>query len=477
MTKIEHTFDKLVTNMLALKRRSFADTLLSKVFNQLWVNVNEAKKLLNKLNYKRPKRALISVLGHAIKFITGNLDENDLQNINENLDRLYQNQNSELKQINKITSFANHLTRRYSDDLRTLSQSINETQLLLQNSQKSEEIKLLIENEIYQSLNLLNLLQMLERTISLSWSTTPNLELFNVKDLLEIHDYLGNIYRLSQLLPFDQIHLYKILEKAKLFVIGTNKAITFLLKFPILKPFAANYYRIYPVPNHQDVAIVPPRRYLLEFSNSSYWTDEDCAVFVNIILCQQQPTTEKCLLPDVRLCTTIKITNNYKVSHSLKNHQLMVLFKEAEEVIEDCQGELNRKWIAGANLLSSSCKIIIGTSVFYNVTPIFEIQPPNLVEETLQFTRGMKLHPRHLEDPTDLIEESEDLQEKPLHLQPLVHIVHYSISLFVILCLITIMILAIKYRSRIMELLCKPRKVIRIKWAPKSQNLNEDVQT
>lgn len=45
---------------------------------------------LAKFNH-RTRRSLINGLGTAIRYFTGNLDQNDLHNINANLNTLFQN--------------------------------------------------------------------------------------------------------------------------------------------------------------------------------------------------------------------------------------------------------------------------------------------------------------------------------------------------------------------------------------------------
>lgn len=96
-----------------------------KQLQEICINVeNHAAKLL--IHY-RTKRALINVLGSAIKFITGNLDDNDLQDIKSNLNKLYLNDKKVITKISELTSFANHLTERYSKDMQIVSENQNLT--------------------------------------------------------------------------------------------------------------------------------------------------------------------------------------------------------------------------------------------------------------------------------------------------------------------------------------------------------------
>lgn len=458
-----------------LGRRSTIDKLTNNLHQQLLNKITQISNLINKFNY-RTKRALVNILGKAIKFITGNLDEDDLKNINENLDHLYKNQNSELIRINKLTSLANHLTKRYDEDFKILTQNIQNTENYLNSVREAEEIRIILQNEIYQSEILLSKLQMIERTISMSWTETPNLELMTANELIEIHKYLTKIYADQQLLPFDNVHLFKILQMTRLVVIGTNQAITFLLKIPILKPTLANYSQIYPLPNHQDIAIIPPKRFLVKINNINYWTDEDCQAVEPFAICLQEPSYENCTLQETEGCTTTKITNDYQISHLLKNRELLTISKEFSEVLEDCHGQINKRILKGTNILSSRCRIIIGTSTFDNTMPLFEISTYNISKLSLNYHRQSGLLLRHLENPTDLLREAEELQDHPIHLEPLMQFTHYTLTVVIVLILIIVSVLALKFRARLQDLLCKPRKIIFVKTSQKS-NVNADVHT
>lgn len=463
-TKLELAFNQLQSNAKLLEHKSRNDKLTNKIFIQLWQNCIEIETLLKKFDFKT-KRALANILGKAIKFVTGNLDEDDLENINNNLNKLYNNQNAELTKINKLTTFANHLSHRYTTDLNIITENLKNTKTFMENFKSIEETRILLQNEVYESERLLNKLQMIERTISLSWKGIPDIELLTVDELESIQNYLLQHYNKQQLLLINNVHLFKILEKSKLSIVGINETITFLLKVPILEPFIAQYYQIYPIPNHQDIAILPPRKFLITINSTEYWTDEDCQSYNNIFLCLNQPIQDNnnCSLSKINNCPSIKITNSFKIVKILRNHQLLVIFKEKQEIIEDCQQHFSRTWIQGTKVLSSTCRMIIETAVYDNTVPIHEIEIYNLTKKTMQSFQHAKLKLKHLQDPKQLEQEAEDLTELPIHLQPLSYIIHYSFTIVSTLCLIVFIVLVLKYRTRILELFCKPRKIIRIR--------------
>ncbi len=478
-TKLENNYNNLIINSIALHQRSLSDKLTHKIFLQLETNLHKIKQLLDKLDYHRVKRGLVNALGKAVKFLTGNLDDDDLKIINENLEVLHKNQNSEIDKINKLTSFANHLSMRYSEDAKLLNANILSTQKILQNLTNTADFRILLQNEVYQSEILLNTLSMIERTISLSLHEIPNLELIRVNELLEISKHLRKIYDTQQLLQFDDVHLFKILESTKLFIIGSDQAITFLFKVPILKPFVANYSQIYPIPNRQDVVIIPPKKYLIKIDDKEYWTNEECQTIDPLKVCLLQPIQTNCSLNSLKSCSTAKIDNEYKITYVLKNRQLLVLFKSTEEIIEDCHGTLSRKEVQGTKLLTSKCRIIIGSSTYDYTVPVFEIPIQNVSEVSFNYHRAVDLQLRHLEIPDDLLQEAEELNQ-PLYLQPLTQIAHLSTTIGIILCVCVFVFIILRYRRRIREILCKPRQIVYLKKTEdphQMESLNEDVQS
>lgn len=214
-------------------------------------------------------------------------------------------------------------------------------------------------------------------------------------------------------------------------------------------------------------------------TNEDFWSDEYCRNIDSINLCLHQPMHENCSLKIPNSCHTTKVSNDYEIIRILRNKQLLVISKKPIEVIEDCKGILRRRSVQGVKLLSSSCKVLIKNSVYENTIPVFEITVQNVTEVCLEYQRQAELHLRHLKVPEDLLQESERLQEQPLFLRPITQIIHYSTTVIIILILIVVIILAFRYRTRIVEVFCKPRKIIRIirdSHQPGQSSMNEDVQ-
>ena len=473
ISDLESSYITLRSNLHFISSRgneiNQVDRLTFKTFQKLISNLDQVKQVLDKLNYNRSKRGLVNGLGSIIKFITGNLDDTDLQVINNNLDKLFENQKATISKINEVTSLANHITNRIADQTDLLNKNVEATTRLIQKIENRTEIILLIQNEVYQSENLLNTLQIIERTLSMSMYQFSNLEIITRDEILEMHDYLEKLYNPKQLLPFDSTHLFKLLKSTKMSAIGVNQTIAFVLKIPILKPSFANYSNIYPIPNSHDLFFIPPFKHLIRINQDEFWTNEDCEEIDTMYLCMEPPVQIPCTTHELKECTSAKANNKFKIIHVLKNRQLLTVFKESIQITEDCNGILTQQQVQGANLLSSPCRVFIGALSFSNTIPAFNISMPNIttILKENQFQVDLNIH--HFSSPKDL--QREATQIKPIFLEKLSKTVHYSITSVFSVIVIVFIITLIVFRKRILELFWKPRTILHLS----TGQPNEDV--
>ena len=453
----------------------FVDNITQALRNELAVKLSNIKEQLDKLSIRRSKRGLVNALGTVVKFITGNPDDSDLQTIRSNIEQLHKNQGNEIVKINQLTSFANHVSKRLINQTETLNRNIEKTRHFLHGMYDTLNYRILIENQIHQSELLANTLFALERTISLALYQVPNLEILTVNDIFDMSSYLTNIYSRTQLFPFDENHIFKFIESTKLLIFNTNETVTFLFKVPVLKPFSAHYSRIYPVPNHLNILLVPPKQYLVQTSNAEFWTDEDCQPTTSFRLCLKQPTQELCSISTLEQCKTAKAVNNYEIAYPLANNELLLMSQHSHELIEDCNGVLSRHQLQKASLVRSPCRIIFGTFSFFNSTPIYEIKLPSISVNVTSFSHHVELQLQHLTSSQDLHKASIPLPDPGTYVGELTH---YSVTFLCFICLFAFAILLVCYRQRLVEIFCKPRTIIHVRPVDNNQPpiLDEGVQ-
>lgn len=76
---------------MTLEHQAKTDQIATRLYSFLQNKCNEIEIQINKINHKIYKRGLVNLLGKGIKFITGNPDNDDLENINKNIQRLFSN--------------------------------------------------------------------------------------------------------------------------------------------------------------------------------------------------------------------------------------------------------------------------------------------------------------------------------------------------------------------------------------------------
>lgn len=122
------------------------------------------------------------------------------------------------------------------------------------------------------------------------------------------------------------------------------------------------------------------------------------------------------------------------------------------------------KWpVRGPQLLSSTCWIIIGSTIYDNTVPVFNITMPDIPQQDLAAHHKVSLDSKGLSNPDDLLADISQIQESPIHLARVTHIVHYSFTFFLLLTVVCVSILVIKFRRRLHTLICASNPILRIK--------------
>lgn len=437
--------------ILELRNRNTSFTLA----NILKDNCIQIENQLLKFNYHRERRA-IDILGSAIRFVTGNLDQSDLKEINHNINTLFSNQEKLIKQISKYSSFANHITDRYVTDLNIIKQNINTSFVALSKINDRLNEELLIQYNIYLSQKLLDIIFRIQRLISLAFNNITDLEIISTEELTEIISHLKLIYKSEELLELDSTHLLKAVEFSKLKVASINNIIACILYIPILNPSPFVYQKIYPIPDDQNKILVPPTKYRLFGVHREFWTDEQCSVIENQILCLQKPQEHNCLLSEQN-CQAVLVKNDYKLFNQLNNNKILVSCKNKIIIVEQCKGQLNHYVIVKNALVSSendnNCKIIINNVTFKNTFSNFSYQVSKLPKSNFVFSnKYIDLEQKHFDEFSKLKEESKDLNSN-INLNPIVHVAHISVTtiLFILVCVVGALMYL--FRNKIKQIL------------------------
>lgn len=181
----------------------------------------------------------------------------------------------------------------------------------------------------------------------------------------------------------------------------------------------------------------------------------------------------QCSIRNIEHCNFAKITNSYQTDQKLKNHEILVILNNELKVLEDCHNRPPRHLIKTTSILNSQCRLIIQDTSYKNSMPIFEIPVPKITKQTLNATFKIKFRPAHLKQLDDLQTELREIEATPVHLHPLVHVMHGTSTVIITIFIITVMLILITFRTRLRDLLLKPRRILFIKKSNEPQELHE----
>lgn len=436
--------------------------LTNQLHSQLMKSIEATNSEFHKFSHKITKRGLVNLFGKAIKFIAGNPDDDDLQILNSNIETLFQNQKESIQKINSVVSLAHLLTKKFQDEQYRINRALNATRGYINAMTNEIDNRALIQSYFIHIRNLKDFLEMLERTISLAWQSVPNLEMFQLSELLSMQKYLLQYYKKDQLFHFDSIHPFKIIKFAKTVLSIKEGTLTIILKVPILENTPFLYKQIFPLPNKNRIILVPPKQYLLDGDDNKIWTSEVCEAVDEEIVCFNRPMkSDPCDLRNLQNCTLASLTSPYKTARLLRNNQVLIGTTTNLDVTEDCGNNIIKSVIKSNCLIYSKCRVLIDNQIFVTKQLLFKLNLPNITTEGLDAKYNLKPIQLDLQFE-DLKNQLEEIKETPLHLHPIAHVVQSSIVLVSILVIIILIIFVICFKDRIRHLFFCKNLVLRV---------------
>ena len=315
---------------------------------------------LNKLiNTPRAKRSLIDGLGNVIRFITGNLDQSDLNNINNNIKLLTENQVNLSKRVSQTATLFSKISDKFYDSLEILKTNQNHIVSIIDTYNNQFEQLFFLQQQKDSLETFENHIDILTRTVTFTNIEMPNLEIISFKELQEIQNELLIDYNRDMLVFYDKTHPFEILQNSRLGIIAINNLLVMALKVPILNPIQYNISKIYPTPNQKHISLVPPAKYYLENRLENRWTDS-CQSTISIYICQNLVNSH-CLLNKQTTCEFAETKNSE--AYKLISSGILTIFSEPKEVIEKCQNIISRHTLHLNNIINSECSVIIDNNL------------------------------------------------------------------------------------------------------------------
>lgn len=481
ITNQYNKLEELINNSTNIHRVPLYNAYKHLEYEVLVVN----RKMQSLFPEKRTRRGLINPLGSLVKFISGNLDQEDAKEIHNSLLELESNQNKIVKKVNKQMSLTSNLM-----------QNINETMTSVTRNQKLIETKIddlrtglneftfsyvhyleihEILNEIKLNLDsLLNFLSDTENAISFASLKTLHHSIVSPTELKEIVNTLYQIHSHSQILFDDNNYLkyYKIVETNVFYV---QDKIVFSLDFPLIHSDTFDYYHLYSIPNQNQSIIIPPSTYLSISNNEYQYQEDECIDLMPNFLCMKNH-----LLPlqDNLECITSLLSNGPRIE---KCQQVPV--HVSEEIIEEINdahyiGIFPRTKKLQAECTENDVALLQGTYLF--------VVPPNCAIKDARFTykneKGIiSGHPVTLQEIKDLniptlevqklklekvsLDKLHEIQLQQLQEEPLEEFhIHSSYSIWSLVCVVMLILCIILYilirrRGKILETIRKKKPV------------------
>lgn len=443
---------------ISKKSRGFYIRLaINQIENKIEVIEHKLHKIINP---SRTKRGLINGLGNIVKFITGNLDQDDLNDINKNIDILTKNQNKLNKKISQSVTIFSNITEKLYNELKIIESNQNYTVSMLHlYANQFEQLYFLQTHKDYLEA-FEKQLDVITRTITLTNDEIPNLEIITFSELKEIQNQLLSDYDKNTLITYDSLHPFEILQSTKLGIISINNLIVMALKVPILNPTYYNISRIYPIPNEDSIALIPPAQYYLENGMENRWTDR-CQPTIGLYICQSFQLN-KCDLQDTSGCDLTKTSG--AEAYKLISHGLLTTFSKPKEIIEKCQNIVTRHSVTNNNIILSTCSIIIDNNLItMNTNNTLDIPITKAISYlNKEPGQSINLQSYHLEDISKLKDDLQPLREESILDNPELNAAHVTTTLILIILCICIIIFSCIFRQRIYQLFCARRHILQV---------------
>lgn len=264
LTSLKESYNNIQETVSSLTLRS--NNTFPYLLSELNETIRETKKELNKLLPATPrrKRGLVNGLGSIIKFISGNLDQDDLDNLQKQLNSLRQSNSKEIKHINKLISFSNSIAQKFYIEMNHVNYNMKVIKGILQ----QEDFKINLLEHLQYVLLCVNkfdkIIRVLQDTISLSFKEMTNVKMFSQKDITNIVKHLQLIYPTKTIIHNDQYHQFENLKLSKTQVLMMNEEMIVILFVPITNGKTYTLYRVSPIPNKNNSTrkVLSARTYL-----------------------------------------------------------------------------------------------------------------------------------------------------------------------------------------------------------------------
>jgi len=383
----------LLQPMVNKQNNNFTKTQFFHLFKIL-NNTFETYAKLNIFEPNRKKRGLMNFIGTGIKFVTGNLDNTDLDTITQNLEIIKHNQLNTMHKINDLSSFAGNIVNKYRENIKILNENSKAIRSEFSKINNDINLMLSIQDQYIQITSLNQFLEKLLRIFSFAHLQTLDLEVLSLDEINEIWQYLNLHHPKNTLWPIKHISELSLICKTGLLILDEMAILA--IKIPIFEKNICNLKFVYPIPNNESQILISPSKY---YCNELWY--KNCEETSSRWICSD-PLINSCFLPNN--CQYATVQNNYQVHTLTYKNSLLFCSKKSETIVENCF-QFQKLNVQDCSLIQSQCDVIINHRKYsLAINNISIVQYPETIK--LQATNfSINLQIRHLEDPTKIQED------------------------------------------------------------------------
>ena len=447
--RISLGYDK-VLHIIELNQFKNSITTIKNVLNRIdnktgdFSNLIELKlsmindTFMSLLPRNRKVKRSIEVLGSTIKLITGNLDAQDLRNINADLYALKNNENSLLNENNKQISInanfqerINIVNNQIKDHENSLAKILLEEDYLITESTK---ISILFQLDM-----LLNSLHSIENSLSLVKVNIINKQILSNSELEVIAAKLT-----KQGFKIDSLDEVCVYLTTTAFYQGENIIIS--INIPNVQPIVFDKMLLLPLPVNNKTANID-HKVIFKHENETLAVSTGCQETPKITLCKRELliniSADDCIAPLIRglngKCPFSELPQT--IEYELPAPGTIIVKALTNKITLSSTCGINQRELKGIFLVSfHNCTIIIGNKLFENYEiqfrhPIIAPLRSNQIAETHleKYVNISQLHDLHIENRKTL--QSLELKQ------------HLSIGSFICAVILITIILGIVYHK------------------------------
>lgn len=460
------------TTQLHYRIQHFVDIMKIRLNN----NFNRLYSVL--LRNVRPKRGLLNFLGSGIKFVTGNLDEEDAKRYDSEILKLKMNQNILEQNVQNSFKLNKNLILNYENNIATLNRNqirINNNLLDLHANYKNLSLEfnqMIVFNTMSENIQLMtNILLEMEESVVFAKQNALHISIIKPNELYTLLKNIASVYG-SKVLPFPIDNLDYYYSCIRIISYIKDYIIYFILQIPITYTDDFIQYKLLPIPNKNNMILYPEKQFITLNKETFWFHNEPCKNFGSINFCDKlvhlNLIEDQCI-PNLiqnensKNCKLLPVKINSKIFIEVIDEQhSLVISKNTQKIHTNCG---NNVLIKGSNLLTlpQNCYIQINNEFFMNYQqskleiPILIPDVHNYEKIKIENYKPIELDKINLKEIHKL---SMDAQENPNEILNISdNLIKYSFAPIYVILILIIIIYVINKRKDVSKYCFKEKEL------------------